>query len=66
MQAPGAANVVDVGVGDHDGGYPQAVAPQDLLNLRNLVSGIDDNPLARSFVAEDRTVTLSGPTGRIS
>src|SRR5205085_2348257 len=60
----GAANMVDVGVSDHDGGHGELVVPEDLQNAVNLVAGIDHHGLPRGFVAKDGTVALQHADGK--
>ena len=54
----GAADVIDVGVGDHNGGHGELVPGKDFQDAVNFVAGIDHHGLARGFVAENRTVAL--------
>jgi uncharacterized membrane protein len=60
----GAADVIDVGVGDHDGGHGEAVPLEDFEDAVDFVAGIDDHGLAGGFVAEDRAVTLQHADGQ--
>jgi uncharacterized membrane protein len=60
----GAAYMIDVGVGDHDGGHSQPVPGEDFQDAVNFVAGIDYHGLARGFVAEDRTVALQHAYGK--
>lgn len=61
VEAGGAADMIDVGVGDDDGGDPKLVAVQDLLNFGKVVPGVDDHGLTRRFIAEDGTIALQHP-----
>ncbi len=60
----GAADVIDVGVGDHDGGHGEAVPVEDFLDAVDFVAGIDDHGLAGGFVAEDGAVALQDADGQ--
>ena len=64
VETGGAADVIDVGVGDDDGGDAHLVAVQDLLDFDKVVSGVDDHGFARRFVAEDGTIALQHPHGQ--
>jgi uncharacterized membrane protein len=50
--------MIDVRVRDHDGLHREPMPLHDLQNLGDIVSGIDNDSLARLFVAEDRAVAL--------
>jgi uncharacterized membrane protein len=58
LKFSGAADVIDVGVGDHDGGYRELVPGKDFQDAISFVSGIHHHGLARGFVAENGTVAL--------
>ena len=60
----GAADVIDVGVGDHDGGHGELVPGEDFQDAVDFVAGIDHHGLARGFVAEDGTVALQHAYGK--
>ena len=53
-----AADVIDVGVGDHDGGHGESVPRQDFQDAVNFVAGIHHHGLARGFVAENGAIAL--------
>ena len=54
----GAADMIDVGMGDHDGGHGELVSGKDFQDAVNFVAGVDHHRLARGFVAENGTVAL--------
>src|ERR1019366_8082257 len=54
----GAADVIDVGVRDHDGGHGEVVPCQNFQDAVDLVAGIDHHGLVRGFVAENGAVAL--------
>ena len=59
-----AADVIDVGVGDHDGGHGEAVPREDFQDAVDFVAGIDHHGLARGFVAEDGAIALQHADGK--
>ena len=58
LQLGRAADVVDMGVGDHDGLHREPVPVQDFGDVRDIIAWIDDNGLAGLLVAENRAVAL--------
>jgi uncharacterized membrane protein len=50
--------MIDVGMGDHDGGHGELVSGKDFQDAVNFVAGVDHHRLARGFVAENGTVAL--------
>ena len=58
LQLGRAADVVDMGVGDHDGLDREPVPVEDRGDVRNIIAWIDDNSLAGLLVAENRAVAL--------
>jgi len=58
-----ATNVIDVGVGNHDGGDGEAVALEDFQDAVDFVAGIDDDGVAGGFVAEDGAIALQDADG---
>ncbi len=54
----GSANVVDVGVSDHDLLHRQVVFADCFENVVDVVARIDHHRLARGLVADDRAVAL--------
>jgi aminomethyltransferase len=59
-----AADVIDVRVRDHNGLHREIVFAQTLLDLRDVVSRIDNNGFASRFVAKNRTVALKHADGQ--
>ena len=58
LEAMGAGDVVDVGVGDDDLADGEVVLVEDAEDARDVVAGIDDDRLEGGFVAQDGTVAL--------
>ena len=58
------ADVVDVGVGDHDRGNRELVQGEDFQDAVNFVARVDHHGLARSFVAKDGAVALQHADGK--
>jgi hypothetical protein len=63
FEAGGAADVVDMGVGDDDLLEGEFVAGEDGKDLRDVVAGVDDHGFAGGLVAEDGAVALEGADG---
>src|SRR5487761_2242885 len=59
-----AADVVDVGMGDHDGGDVKLVPVEDGLDLGEVVTRIDDYGLARGFISKNGAVALQWSDGQ--
>ncbi len=57
-QLHGSADVVDVGMGDHDLLDLQIVLADDGQHVVNIVAGIDHHGFARCVVADDRAIAL--------
>ncbi len=64
LEVLGPRNVVDVGVGDNDVLHGESVSLEDGLDGWNVVAGIDDDSLARGFVAKDGAVALEQADGK--
>jgi len=56
LELVSSGDVVDVGVSDEDLADGELMRSEPGENLRNVVAGIDDDGLARGFVAEDGAV----------
>ena len=54
----GAADVIDVGVGDHDRFHLELVPGKDFAASVDIVAGVHHHGLARGFVAEDGAIAL--------
>ena len=52
--------MIDVRVGDHDGGDLEIVPRKDIQDALDLVAGVDHHRLAGGFVTEDRAIALKG------
>ena len=63
LQARGAGDVVDVGVGDEDLLDGELVALQDGHDARDVIAGIDDDGFAGGLVTEDGAVALQRADG---
>ena len=61
LRRPG--HVIDVAVSNDDGLRFELIAVENSCDLGNVVAGIDNNRFMRFLVAEDRAITVSGPTG---
>src|ERR1700691_4629372 len=59
-----ASHVIDVGVGDDDLLDLQVMLAKEREDVLNVIAGVNDHGLARSFVADDRTVALQLPDGK--
>jgi hypothetical protein len=59
-----AADVIDMRVGDHDGGDLETMAGEDFENARDFVAGVDDHGLAGLLIAEDGAVALQRADGQ--
>src|ERR1019366_4284715 len=59
-----AADVIDVGVRDYDGGDREAVPGQHFQDAADLVAGIDHHGPVRGFVAENGAVALQHADGK--
>jgi hypothetical protein len=63
FETGGAADVVDVGVGDDDLLQSELMVREAGEDLRDVVTGVDDHGFARGGVAEDGAVALEGTDG---
>lgn len=63
FEAPGAGDVVDVGVGNDDLLDGEAVFFEEGDDVGDVVAGVDDDGFAGGWVAEDGAVALEGAYG---
>ena len=59
-----SAYVVDMGMGDDDLAQGEAMLLQPGENLRNVVSGIDDDGFMRNLVAQDGAIAAQRANGK--
>ena len=64
LQLRRASDVIDVGVGDHDGLDGEPMPVQDRQDVLDLVARIDHDRLPSGLVAEDRAVALQHSDGK--
>ncbi len=60
----GAADVIDMGVGDDDRLHAQRMLLQNRENVVDVVAGVDHQRFARLLVAEDRAIALQHANGQ--
>ncbi len=57
----GTANVIDMGVGDHDHLHAEGVALQNRHDLADVVTGVDNDCLMGGFIADHGAIAFEHP-----